>query len=287
MYIHTCTIPRNIPLENAIEVLHLAKNGDPSVSVSAVRKAAATVGKMIPKVIAAGQNNPACRLMKIWKLTPAVQKQMLGDRLADVTAEYKSYEQSLLPVISAGLGSKDWVADTVKQGVNDLFDVVATAEGAHNLLKIRVTAMDIAIGATRKDKQAVDRNARGDVRRLLKPWEQAKLPVNWRLQLHCHGLTRDDIETKLEDIDAYSAYVASQPAAVGAMPLLTDWAKPMWFEEDTEQHGDDAGARFSMVGSSCVMLFNNFVMQSYIGCYDDILSLYVFMYCISRRLHPR
>eukprot|EP00972_Heterocapsa_arctica_P109797 16165895-Heterocapsa_arctica.AAC.1 len=89
VYIHTCTIPRNIPLDNAVEVLHLAKNGDPSVSVSAVRKAAATVGKLIPKVIASGQKNAARRLMKIWKMSPGVQKQMLGDDVAAVIAEYK------------------------------------------------------------------------------------------------------------------------------------------------------------------------------------------------------
>eukprot|EP00972_Heterocapsa_arctica_P079092 11660414-Heterocapsa_arctica.AAC.1 len=84
--------------------------------------------------------------------------------------------------------------------------------------KMRVTAMDIAIGATRKDKQAVDRNNRGDVRRLLKLWEQAKLPVVWRLQLHGHLLTRDDPDTKLADIDAYTEYVPSQPAVAGPMP---------------------------------------------------------------------
>eukprot|EP00972_Heterocapsa_arctica_P070942 10480578-Heterocapsa_arctica.AAC.1 len=89
VYIHTCTIPRNIPLDNAVELLNNAKNGDPSISVSAARKAGAVVGKMVPKDIASGQKNPARRLKKIWTMPPAVQKQMLGDDVAAVNAEYK------------------------------------------------------------------------------------------------------------------------------------------------------------------------------------------------------
>eukprot|EP00972_Heterocapsa_arctica_P008207 1201594-Heterocapsa_arctica.AAC.1 len=74
---------------------------------------------MAPKDIASGQKNPARRLKNIWAMAPAMQKQMLGDVLADVIAEYKSYELSLLPVITGGLGAKEWVADNVKQAITD------------------------------------------------------------------------------------------------------------------------------------------------------------------------
>eukprot|EP00972_Heterocapsa_arctica_P050971 7492435-Heterocapsa_arctica.AAC.1 len=86
---HTCTIPRSVPLENAVELLNNVKNGDPSISLSAARKAGAVVGKLVPKDIAHGQKNPARRLQKIWKMPLAVQKQMLGDDVAAVIAEYK------------------------------------------------------------------------------------------------------------------------------------------------------------------------------------------------------
>eukprot|EP00972_Heterocapsa_arctica_P019781 2917159-Heterocapsa_arctica.AAC.1 len=63
---------------------------------------------MAPKDIASGQKNPARRLKKIWAMTLAQQKQMLGDDVADVIAEYKAYEQSLTAVIAGGLGAKEW-----------------------------------------------------------------------------------------------------------------------------------------------------------------------------------
>ena len=253
VYIYTNTIPRNAPLDNAIALLDKAKNGDPSVSVSASRKAGIIVGKIGPKDIACGQKNPARRLKNIWALTPAQQKQMLGDVLASVKAEYTAYEQSLTAVHIAGHGAKDWIADNMKQAITDLFHVVNVAEGCHNILKIRVTAMDIAMGASRKDKQAVERTSRGDVRRLLKPWEVTKLPAVWRGQLHSHCLTREDIETTLEDEEAYTSYVPSQPAVAAPMPLLSDWAKPMWFADADI----GVGARFIMVGS-CFCLLDPF-----------------------------
>eukprot|EP00972_Heterocapsa_arctica_P107407 15820480-Heterocapsa_arctica.AAC.1 len=64
VYTHTFTIPRNIPLENAVELLNIAKNGDASITVSAARKAGIVVGKLGPKDIAFGSKNPARRLKK-------------------------------------------------------------------------------------------------------------------------------------------------------------------------------------------------------------------------------
>eukprot|EP00972_Heterocapsa_arctica_P001552 223074-Heterocapsa_arctica.AAC.1 len=72
--------------------------------------------------------------------------------------------------------------------------------------------MDIAVKDTRKDKQAVERNSRGEVRRLLKPWEQTKVPSVCRLQLHAQFLTREDPDATISDEDAYTKYVPSQPA---------------------------------------------------------------------------
>ena len=261
VYIHTCTIPRNIPLDNAVAILHNAKNGDASITVSAARKAGNVVGKMAPKDIAFGPKNPARRMKKFWDLPLEKQQQMFGNDLGAVLEEYKAYEASLLALATGGVKAKEWVADTVKQSISDLFDIVNTAEGCHNILKMRVETMDNATAVSRKDKQAVERNNRGDVRRLLKPWEVTKLPTVWRHELHTNCLTRDDIVEDIADEHAYLKYVASQPPIATAKPLLSDWAKPMWFEDNVI----GVGARFMIVGSSFVMLFKYVVMQSCIG----------------------
>eukprot|EP00972_Heterocapsa_arctica_P035966 5291568-Heterocapsa_arctica.AAC.1 len=67
----------------------------------------------------------------------AMQKQLLGDDLEEVIAEFKAYEMSLAAVIAAGLAAKEWVADTVKQKITDIFHLVNVAEGCHNALKAR------------------------------------------------------------------------------------------------------------------------------------------------------
>jgi hypothetical protein len=269
VYIHTCTIPRNVPLDNAAELLNNAKNGDTAITVSMARKAGGIVGKLAPKDIAFGPKNPAKRVKKIWDLPLEKQQQMLGEAINEVTAEYKAYEESLMAVIAGGLGAKEWVADNVKQGIQDLFDLVNTAEGCHNILNRRVKAMDIAMSATRKAHVALSRSNRGDVRRLLKPWETTKLPSVWRMQLHSHGLTRENIDIAIVDESAYTQYVPSQAAVSAAKPLLSDWSKPMWFADATL----GVGARFIMVGFSFVMLFKDVVWQSCIGCRDVILSV--------------
>jgi hypothetical protein len=283
VYIHTYTITRNIPLDKAMELLNKAKNGDPLVSVSMARKAGITVGKLATKDIASGQKNPARRLKQIWAGTLAQQQTMLGDNVEATAAEYKAYESSLTAVNTAGLEAKEWVAATVKQAISDLFDIVNVAEGCHNILKMRVTAMDIAVKDSRKDKQAVERTSRGEVRRLLKPWEQTKLPAVWRMQLHAQGLTLQDPDAIVSDEDAYTKYVPSQPAVAGPMPLLSDWSKPMWFADAPL----GVGAWFIIVSSSFVMLFNDVVMQSCIGCCDVISLVYVFLNCIPRRQRLR
>eukprot|EP00972_Heterocapsa_arctica_P027847 4095255-Heterocapsa_arctica.AAC.1 len=59
------------------------------------RKAGGVFGKVAPKDLGSGQKNPARRLKKIWLMALAAQKQMFGDDLADVIAEFKAYELSL------------------------------------------------------------------------------------------------------------------------------------------------------------------------------------------------
>eukprot|EP00972_Heterocapsa_arctica_P062291 9182122-Heterocapsa_arctica.AAC.1 len=77
-------IPRNIPLENSVELLDNAKKGDPSISVSMSRKAGSVFGRLTVKDIGSGQKSPARRLNNIFAMGLAMQKQLLGDDLADV-----------------------------------------------------------------------------------------------------------------------------------------------------------------------------------------------------------
>eukprot|EP00972_Heterocapsa_arctica_P082857 12209575-Heterocapsa_arctica.AAC.1 len=126
------------------------------------RKAGAIFGRLAAKDIGLGPKNPAWRLAKIFKMPKEMQKSLFGDDLEDVIAEYKEYEKSLAAVTAAGVASKEWVADTIKQKIDDLFNLVNAVEGCHEALTARVLAMDSVTGASRKGKQAEDRNTRQD-----------------------------------------------------------------------------------------------------------------------------
>eukprot|EP00972_Heterocapsa_arctica_P026173 3853998-Heterocapsa_arctica.AAC.1 len=86
VYRHTCMIPRNVPLQNAVECLDNAKNGDPSVSTLMARKAGAIFGKAAPKDIGVGPKNPARRLGKLLKMSKESLQSLFGDDLEDVMA---------------------------------------------------------------------------------------------------------------------------------------------------------------------------------------------------------
>ena len=230
---------RTQALHEAHIILVNAEKGDLDCGILPIRDAGTLFCKDYPREAMIGAKNDVRRAKNLLKPKMKTEMEALSQAVQDnVIATVEAYQQLEKEIAGAGKNTENWTARNILDNVSGLMLIIGQLDSRKQDIAQCMKQVDNEREQLKKAKAANTRSERIEWRRKVQVFDDAKLPLNWRIDITEKNLILDpeDIDhadPDLPDCHDFDTYKPSQDSEGGEFNQ-DSWAAPKWWASDAE-----------------------------------------------------